>query len=492
MSFCVKCATPLPDQSRYCPSCGADNSGNTSRSVTAADTPTPDPDLEQRVRTELEGQFAIEREIGRGGMGAVYLATETRLHRRVAIKVLPPSFAFGLLPVERFLREARTAATLDHPHVIPIYRVSDAGNLHWYSMKYLEGESLGELLDREGKLPVARVADIVSQVAEALDYAHRNGVVHRDIKPGNVMIGPNGWVTVTDFGIAKAAGSVSITGSGSMVGTPHYMSPEQCAGTELTPAADQYSLAVLAFQMLSGALPFSGESAVDVIKKHCFDPPPLLSQVFPEASPSLTAVVNRGLAKGRGERFATVLEFADAFGRAARGEAVKLPTPRPSESVPAPRPWRRPVMWVGAAVLVAGGALVVKGLTGRQGVNPPAPPATGDTLVRLATHPDSARPTGIVTAPPTRPPARRDTTRNSAPPVEVGFITVGSRPSQAVMTINGRATPSNPITNYQVPAGTVRLHFDVSDSLGRWSYDTTIAVAPRERRNIGRIQLVRP
>lgn len=478
MPFCVKCATPLPGDSRYCPSCGADNSGDTGRSITGA-MPTPDPDLEQRVRAELEGQFAIEREIGRGGMGAVYLATETRLGRRVAIKVLPPSFAFGVLAVERFLREARTAATLDHPHVIPIYRVSDAGNLHWYAMKYLEGESLGDLLDREGRLPIARVANIVSQVAEALDYAHRNGVVHRDIKPGNVMIGSNGWVTVTDFGIAKAAGSVSITGSGSMVGTPHYMSPEQCAGTELGPAADQYSLAVLAFQMVSGALPFSGESAVDVIKKHCFDQPPLLSQAFPDASPSLVAVVNRGLAKAREDRFPTVREFADAFARAARGEAVDLP----NRSIPDPT--RRPWLLGTAVVILAAVAFVVWRLTSGD-ARVPLPPVRPDTPVQLATRPDS---TPLTVA--ARPTPRRDSTKTTVAPVEIGFITVGSRPL-AAMTINGKAAPSNPITNYQVAAGTVRLHFELTDSLGRWAYDTTIAVAPRERRNLGRIHLVRP
>jgi hypothetical protein len=377
--ICYRCATPLPDNSRFCLSCGADVSGE------AADRTEPvsaGPDLQKELQAELGGDFVIERELGRGGMAVVFLATDVHLGRKVAVKVLPPELtrlASGGM-VERFKREARTAATLDHPHVIPIFRVSTGGKLFWYVMKFLEGEALDDLLKRERQLPFERAADILKQTAEALAYAHRKNVIHRDVKPANVMLDETGWVTVTDFGIAKALNASSLTGSGSMIGTPFYMSPEQCSGTKVSGASDQYSLAVMAYQMVGGHLPFTGETVVEIIKKHCMEPPPPLAVLRPSTPPALVAVVERGLAKSPGDRFPSVLEFAGAFENATgasdlqiaeRTAAAHVDGPRPSETAlasplpvvpPAPvaeatHPQRR---WVRASAL--GAATVVVGL----------------------------------------------------------------------------------------------------------------------------------
>ena len=278
-----------------------------------------DPELREKLQADLGGDFVIERELGRGGMAVVFLARDVHLGRLVAVKLLPPELTFagsgGL--IERFKREARTAATLDHPHIIPIYRVSTGGKLFWYAMKYLEGEALDDLLKREHQLSFERAADIVKQVAEALGYAHRKSVIHRDVKPANVMLDESGWVTVTDFGIAKALDTNSLTGSGSMIGTPYYMSPEQCSGKKVTGASDEYSLGVMAYQMLSGHLPFTGETVIDIVKKHCMDPVPPLSVLRPNTPPALVAVVERALSKSPEERFPTVTEFAAGFARAA-------------------------------------------------------------------------------------------------------------------------------------------------------------------------------
>jgi len=322
---CFKCATPLPDSSRFCSSCGTDVSGGTSDGhPVAADE---DHELENQLREAVGGDFVIERELGRGGMAAVFLGHDVHLERPVAIKVLPPELTYGAGSVERFRREAKTAATLDHPNIIPVYRVSTGGKLFWYVMKYLDGEALSTIIERDGALSVEDTANILSQTADALHYAHEHGVIHRDVKPANMMVDSRGRVIVTDFGIAKALTAESMTGSGAMMGTPYYMSPEQCTGKKtITPAADQYSLGIMVYQMLSAHLPFTGESVFDVVKQHCMDPVPPLAVLVPSIPPGVVAVVEQALAKAPEDRFPTVLHFSEAF-RAAAGLAplAKLP-----------------------------------------------------------------------------------------------------------------------------------------------------------------------
>ena len=319
---CYKCATPLPEGSRFCNSCGADVSGESAERTQAMEDY---PELMAKLQQDIGTEYLIERELGRGGMAVVYLATDVHLGRKVAIKVLPPELTFAGGPniIERFKREARTAATLDHPHIIPIHRVSTGGKLSWYVMKFLEGRTLAEIIEQEAPLPPERAADIISQIAQGLEYAHRRGVIHRDVKPANIALDDEGWVTVSDFGIAKALDTSSLTGSGSMIGTPYYMSPEQCAGQKVSGASDQYSLAVVAYQMLSGHLPFTGQGVVDIIKKHCMDPPPPLRFLRPGLPPAVVAVVERGLEKNPSARFGSVTEFAAKFAAAAREKPVE-------------------------------------------------------------------------------------------------------------------------------------------------------------------------
>ncbi len=347
---CYKCQTPLPDDARFCVSCGADVSGATSGERTQ---PVEiDAELLAKLQEDLGTDYTIEREIGRGGMAAVFLATDAHLERRVAIKVLPPELTYGRGMVERFKREAKVAATLDHPHIIPIHRVSTGGKIFWYAMKYLEGDSLADIIQRDAPLPLPQIADVLSQVADALDYAHERGVIHRDVKPANVVIDARRWATVTDFGIAKAASQTSMTGSGSMIGTPYYMSPEQCSGLKISGASDQYSLGVMAFQMLTGHLPFTGDSVIEIVKKHCTDPVPPISVLRPGTSPAVVAVVERALAKSPEERYPTTGAFASAFSQAAEREQSRtgrmiarttspIPTRRRSVTSPANAPPQR-------------------------------------------------------------------------------------------------------------------------------------------------------
>lgn len=323
---CFKCATPLPEGSRFCLSCGADVSDETAERTLVVES---DPELQAKLQAELGSEYIIERELGRGGMAVVYLGRETHLGRNVAIKVLPPELTYGRTGmIERFKREARTAATLDHPHIIPIHRVSPGGKLFWYVMKYLDGQFLDRILRAEGRLSVERTIDIVNQTADALQYAHENGVVHRDVKPANVVIDSRGRVTVTDFGIAKPVDAESLTSSGSMIGTPYYMSPEQCKGRKVSGASDQYSLGVMVYQMLSGHLPFTGESVFDIVQKQCMDPVPPLNALRPELPNPLVSVVERALAKSPEERYSTLMDFATALAQASRGVAVVAESPK--------------------------------------------------------------------------------------------------------------------------------------------------------------------
>lgn len=283
--------------------------------------------IEELLRKETEGQYTILRMLGKGGMAVVYLARETHLARNVAIKVLPPELTFGH-GVERFKREAKTAAALDHANIIPVYRVSTEGSLFWYAMKYLEGQSLEQMLKDRGKLTLDLAIKILRQVADALDYAHERKVVHRDMKPANVMLDAKNRVIVTDFGIAKALSEGTLTASGSVIGTPYFMSPEQGMGKMVSGASDQYSVGVMAYRMLAGHVPFEGDSAIDVLHKHCMVQPPPLENAAPGLPRHVYLAVHRALDKKAEHRFETVGAFVDAMQSAdalgAGGPALSL------------------------------------------------------------------------------------------------------------------------------------------------------------------------
>ncbi len=273
------------------------------------------PELIDRLRAALVDRYAIEREVGRGGMATVYLAQDVRHHRPVAVKVLHPHLAVSL-GSDRFLREIQIAARLQHPHIVPLYDSGQAGDLLYYVMPFVEGESLRQRLQRERQLPLEEALKIARAVAAALDYAHRQQIVHRDIKPENVML-HEGEAMVTDFGIAKAvsaAAATTLTQTGSAVGTPAYMSPEQASGeVELDGRSDVYSLGCVLFEMLAARTPYTGLTAQAIIAHAFTDPVPAL-HVFRDTVPEwLEAAVGKALAKDPAMRYATAVQFGHAL-----------------------------------------------------------------------------------------------------------------------------------------------------------------------------------
>jgi serine/threonine-protein kinase len=271
--------------------------------------------------TELQGRYRIQDDIGGGGMGRVFSATDTRLGRRVAVKLLKTELRDDVEFEERFLREARAAASLSHPNIATIFDYGDDGPVRFMVMELVQGKDLGALLREETLLHSDRALRIAAQIADALAYAHNAGVVHRDIKPGNVMIQEGDRVKVTDFGIARAAGDTSLTAAGSILGTVHYMSPEQARGEPTGPASDIYSLGVVLYEMLVGAVPFTSDSPVSVALRHVSDDIPAPSSLNPEVSPQLDSIVGRAVAKSPQARFATAGDMAGALRSALTSQA---------------------------------------------------------------------------------------------------------------------------------------------------------------------------
>jgi TolB-like protein/Flp pilus assembly protein TadD/tRNA A-37 threonylcarbamoyl transferase component Bud32 len=271
--------------------------------------------LLEKVQKALADRYAIEREIGRGGMATVYLAQDRKHDRQVAVKVLHPDLAASLGP-DRFLREIKVAARLSHPHIVSLHDSGQAGEFLYYVMPYIEGESLRQRLNREKQLPLDEALEIARHVASALGYAHSTGVVHRDIKPENVML-HQGEAVVTDFGIAKAVTSAAgehLTQTGSTVGTPAYMSPEQAGGEgEIDGRSDVYSLGCVLYEMLAGRHPFEATTPQAMLVKHLTQPVPSLRANRAGLPESVERTVAKALAKEPAERFATATEFAQAL-----------------------------------------------------------------------------------------------------------------------------------------------------------------------------------
>jgi len=279
--------------------------------------PPPLPSLDSRIPDAVRAAFDIVRPLGEGGMGSVWLARDRMLDRLVAIKVLLTSAASDATR-DRFLREARTAAKLSHPNIVPVHRADEANGQVWFSMGFIEGESLGDRMRERGALPVADVVRILRETAWALAYAHARGVIHRDVKPDNIMLDrESGRAMVTDFGIARDLRSADarLTADGSVLGTVHYMSPEQATDGELDARSDVYSLGVVGFHALSNALPFDG-SANAVLIAHVTKAAPPLRSVAPQIPSPIAAVIDRCLAKEPGGRWESAEALADALGKA--------------------------------------------------------------------------------------------------------------------------------------------------------------------------------
>ncbi|MDQ2664541.1 MAG: protein kinase [Gemmatimonadota bacterium] len=272
--------------------------------------------LLDRLMVAVGTQYLVDAEIGRGGMAVVYRATDLRLNRRVAIKVLPPELAFNADVRERFLREAQTAAQLSHPGIVPIYTVDEREGIVYFVMALVDGESLAERLTREPRLPISEARRLLSAVADALAYAHEQGVVHRDVKPDNIMIErTSGRPLVTDFGIARAAqGDTRLTVTGVAIGTPTYMSPEQALGErELDGRSDIYSLGVIGYQLLAGETPFKASNTPAMLVKHVSETPRPLAMLRPDAPAGLAHAIARALAKKPEERWPNAGAFRDAI-----------------------------------------------------------------------------------------------------------------------------------------------------------------------------------
>lgn len=248
------------------------------------------------VREALLEEYEVLEELGRGGMGIVYRGRDRALDRAVAIKVLPFGLAHDELVVERFQREARTAAQLEHPHIVPIHRVGRAGPVIYFVMKLLQGTSLAELLRERGALSGAETRRVLCDTASALGAAHRRGIVHRDMKPDNVLRDEDGRWLVTDFGIARSGSDSTLTAAGTSVGTPRYMSPEQARGQRVDARSDIYSLGVVGYQCLTGRLPFDGEDPMAILLAHVTEPPPHPAGLDDDRR-AVYAVVERMLSK---------------------------------------------------------------------------------------------------------------------------------------------------------------------------------------------------
>jgi serine/threonine protein kinase len=340
------------------------------------------------------GQYEIRELLGRGGMAVVYRAYQPALDRSVAIKVLPHELTFDGEFVERFLREARAVARLNHPHIVTIHDVGQAEGVHFIVMECVDGPALGELLQQPVGVSPQRAKRIVSDVASALDYAHQRGFVHRDIKPGNILLASDGTAKLVDFGIVKAAEGTRLTQTGTLLGTPAYMSPEQARGTGIEKATDIYSLGVVTYEMLAGRVPFTGPTMA-VLHAHVYDPPDL--SVLPSR---VQHVVGKALAKDPGARYRTAGAFAQALGQVIEGRPAQVPGPRPPSPPPPPKGRDGPLVpvWVWGLGAAAVGLALITGvviavLAGLLAEPSPTPTTSSPTL----------RPTSTATATPPSP-----------------------------------------------------------------------------------------
>src|SRR6476469_4526637 len=293
------------------------------------------PELLNRLQSALADRYRIEGEIGAGGMATVYLAEDLRHDRKVALKLLRPELS-AVIGAERFLAEIKLTANLQHPHILPLFASGEADAHLFYVMPFVEGESLRARRNREKQLPVAEAVRIATEVASALDYAHRHGVVHPDIKPENILL-HDGRALVADFGIALAAskaGGNRMTETGMSLGTPHYMSPEQAMGErEITARSDVYALGVVLYEMLTGAPPFTGSTAQAIVARVLTEPPrPILPQRHTIPA-EVEGAILIALEKLPADRFATASEFADAL-KGRHSGPTRISTAAPVAAAP--------------------------------------------------------------------------------------------------------------------------------------------------------------
>jgi serine/threonine protein kinase len=409
------------------------------------------------VGTKL-GKYEIRAAIGRGGMGVVYHGYDPLLDRHVALKVLAPHLLWESAFVERFLREARAAARLRHPNIVTIYDVGQEAGWYYFVMEFLEGQTLTEFIRQRGPLSPNETLAILSPLARALDYAHQQGLVHRDIKPANVILAPNGQVTLTDFGIAQAAQETRLTTTGAIVGTPEYMSPEQAKGLAVDARTDQYSLAVVAFEMLSGQVPFQANSTLGLLYKITEEPPLSISEIRPGLPAPVQRVLNKALAKNPPDRFPSLTAFVETLSRALAGQAVPItaqtlgsttdarshPVATKREPPPPQKPiWGRVPAWGWVLSALAVLALLVGGwqfLGGGSAAQPE--PSPRSALLAEVTVPPTPTP---------QPSLTTDVKGTSAASTRTAAAKTADAPT---LTATASATPSATAQPTQTPAPT--------------------------------------
>jgi len=455
---CLRCHTPIPVDGRFCSNCGTP-----SGELAHVCPPDPTNELRQRLARTLAGRYEIIRLLGRGGMAVVFLAEDLALERQVAIKVLPPEMAHDTKLIPRFQQEAKTAAKLDHPNIIPIYRVESEAGLDYFVMKYVTGRSLEQVLE-DGPIPIDLARRVLREAALALGHAHKRRIVHRDVKPANIMLEEDGRVVLTDFGISKAVqGASQLTGTGTIIGTPHYMAPEQAKGLAVDGRADQYALAVVGHQILTGKQPFDG-AAHSILYKHVFEAPPRVLELRPEVPRDLCAALERALAKEPDQRFTTMEEFATAVSGERR--AVRTVVSAPVKPVDKPlveaklgrvrSALHRGLVAAGVCLLAGGAAWTSL----RQSPAPPAAltpvePAAAEPVLQAAVELTprvlKAAPVPVDTATPVSPKkaVKKD-------PVQ---LTVDSEPWAMLYLDNVEIGPT-PVTDYPLPPGRHRVRLE--------------------------------
>jgi predicted Ser/Thr protein kinase len=453
---CIRCHTPLPVDGRFCSNCGTPT-----EELSHVCPPDPTEELKERLARTLAGRYEIIRLLGRGGMAVVFLAQDLVLEREVAIKVLPPETSHDTKLIPRFQQEAKTAARLDHPNIIPIYRVESEAGLNYFVMKYVNGRPLDQVLD-DGPLSVAQARRVLREAALALGHAHKRKIVHRDVKPANIMLEADGRVVLTDFGISKAAqGSSQLTGTGAIIGTPHYMAPEQAKGLEVDGRADQYALAIVGHQLLTGKVPFDG-TAHSILYKQVFEPPPPVIDVRPDTPKDLSRALERALSKDPEHRFPSMEDFAAAVSGERSGTATVVSAPVKPVTKGSPRPTAETKPGTTSRPMLLAFAVAVLGIAVAAWLG--LVPTAAQKPVASRPAPTQARPgpaPAVTPGEPTAAAERRERRLRALAQAraEQALLTVASEP-WGTLYINNVEIGPTPVADHRLSPGTYRLRIE--------------------------------